>query len=131
MANAGSGKKQIVIIDKHPLVRRGIAELIGTDEFVEVCAEAGSFRDGLEAIKIVKADLVITGLSVSEDSGDGLLLIKEIHSKYADLPVLVLSMRDQSNWAARARSAGASGYVDKEDIAESLLVTVHSLLDEN
>ncbi len=122
-------KRQIVVIDNHPLVRRGLSELIDNEPDLEVCAECVTPRAALEAITATKADLVITGLSLNDGIGDGLVLLADIRSQHADLPVLVLSMHDGARWAERAITAGANGFLSKQEIDETLLVAIRTVLD--
>ena len=122
-------RRRVVIVDNHPLLRHGLTELINTQPDLEVCAETSTPRAALDAIKVTAADLVITGLSVRDGIGAGLALVADIHSQHADLPVLVLSMHDESKWAERAMQAGASGYLNKQEIGDSLLDTIRTVLD--
>lgn len=122
-------KRRVVIVDSHPLVRRGLAELINNEPDLEVSAETDRPSAALEAITITKADLVITGLSLRDGIGDGLALVADIHSQHSELPVLVLSLHDGSRWAERAIAAGASGFLSKQEIDDTLLAAVRTVLD--
>ena len=123
-------KRRIVIIDDHPLVRRGLTALIDNEPDLTVCAEAAGHRTGLEAIASARPDLVITDLSLGDD--DGLALVQTIRSRDAGLPVglpvLVLSMHNTAMWAQRAFKAGASGYASKQEMGETLLIAIRCVL---
>jgi len=121
--------RQVVIVDNHPLVRRGLTSLINTEPDLEVCAESSSRRAALEAISASRPDVVITGLTFVD--ADGLALVADIRSQYSALPILVLSMREGSRWAERALEAGANGYVGKHEIGETLLGAVRQVLNGN
>lgn len=122
-------QRRILIVDDHPLVRRGLAALIDSEPDLMVCAVAAGFRDGLAAMAASRPDLVILDLSLADGAGaDGLALIEEIRSGDAELPVLVLSMHDAPRYARRAFRAGASGYVTKQEVTETLLVALRCVL---
>ena len=120
-------KRLILIIDNHPLVRRGLTALIDNEPDLSVCAEAATCREGLEAIAASRPDLVITDLSFGE--GDGLAMVKDIRSRYQDLPVLVLTMHDAPVYARRAFRAGASGYVTKQEMSEKVVIAIRRVLN--
>jgi DNA-binding NarL/FixJ family response regulator len=122
-----SPKRRILIVDGHPLVRRGLTDLIDNEPDLIVCAEAATQRAGLERIASNPPDLVITDLFLGED--DGLSLLKEIRSLHADLPLLVFTLHDAAAYTRRAFEAGASGYVSKAEPSEALLVAIRRLLD--
>jgi DNA-binding NarL/FixJ family response regulator len=119
-------KRRILIVDDHPLVRRGLTALINAEPDLTVCAEAATPREGLEAIASSKPDLVIADLSFPD--GDGLDLVREICSSHDGLPVLVLTMYDAPLYVRRASEAGASGYVTKRDMTETLLIAIRRVL---
>lgn len=124
---APGAKRQILIIDDHSLVRRGLIALIDNEPDLTVCAEAAGYWTGLEAIALCKPNLVITDLSLG-DGGDGLSLVQAIRSGHEDLPVLVLSMHDSPIFLERAFQAGANGYVTKQEMSETLLVAMRQVL---
>lgn len=120
-------KKRILIVDDHPLVRRGLTALIDNEPDLAVCAEAATLRAGLVAFASFKPDLVITDLSLMDD--DGLDLVKDIRIRNEYLPVLVLSIHDTPLYIDRALQAGANGYVPKQEMSETLLIAIHQVLD--
>jgi DNA-binding NarL/FixJ family response regulator len=120
-------KRRILIVDDHPLVRRGLIALIDNEPDLTVCASAGTHDAGLEAVASSRPDLVIADLSLGID--DGLAMVEEIHSGHCDLPVLVLSMHEAPVYARRALRAGARGYVTKQEMLETLLVAIRRVLD--
>jgi DNA-binding NarL/FixJ family response regulator len=119
-------KRRILIVDDHPLVRRGLTALINAESDLTVCAEAATRRDGLGAIAAARPDLVIADLSLG--GGDGLELVREIHSRHAGLRVLVLTTHDAPLYVRRAFQAGANGYVSKQELTEALLLAIRSVL---
>jgi len=123
----GRGKARILVVDDHPVVRQGLRLLIDHESDLEVCAEAETVVDALEAITKHKPDVAVVDLSLRGTSG--LELIKDIRVRHADLPVLVLSMSDESVYAERVLRAGASGYLMKEAATDEVLTALRRVLD--
>ncbi len=104
-------RKRILLVDDHPLMREGVARWIQGAPGLEFCGEADSASAAIALIEKLKPDLVITDISLPGRSG--IELIKDLLARKPSLPVLVLSMHDESLYAARALRAGARGYVMK------------------
>ena len=119
-------RQRILIIDDHPLVRRGLSALIDNEPDLMVCA-AATHREGCNSIGDSRPDLVITDLRLEVSDGFG--LIEEIRASHAELPVLVLSMHAAPHYVRRALNAGANGYVSKQEIGETLLIAIRSVLE--
>lgn len=119
-------RKRILVVDDHPLMRRGLGGMIDNEADLVVCAEAATRQAGLEAIASAQPDLVTVDISLPD--GNGLELIKDLRVRYPDLPVLVVSMHDESVYAERAFRAGARGYVTKQELDETVLVAIRRLL---
>lgn len=117
---------QIFIIDDHPIVRKGLTELINQEEDVRVCGEAADGPSALELLKTKKPDIILVDLSLKGMSG--LDLIEQINQRYSKIPILVLSMLDESLYAERALHAGARGYVMKQEGTEKLLASIRQVL---
>lgn len=127
IASEASARRRILIVDNHPLVRRGLTALIDNEADLTVCAAVATQEAALDAIASCRPDLVITDLPL--DDGDGLDLVREIRAGHADLPVVVLTMHDAPVHARRAFHAGARGYVSKSELGETLLVAIRCVLD--
>jgi len=119
-------RRRLLIIDNHPLVRRGLSALIDNEPDLTVCAEA-THEEGLEAIATSSPDLVITDLWLAETDGFG--MIADIRARHADLPILVLSMHATPQYVRRALHAGANGYVSKQEMGETLLIAIRCVFD--
>jgi DNA-binding NarL/FixJ family response regulator len=119
-------KSFILIVDDHPLVRHGLASLIGPQSDLAVCGEAATPAEALSAIQRLRPDLAIVDLSLGDD--DGLDLVKTIAARHRDVPVLICSMHKESAYAERALRAGARGYVMKQEPDEVLLAAVRRVL---
>jgi DNA-binding NarL/FixJ family response regulator len=123
----GDGSKAILIVDDHPMLRRGLRALIESEAGLSVCGEATSCAEALLSIEEKKPDLAIVDLGL--EGSDGLELIREIAGRHPEIVTLVLSMHDESVYAERAFKAGARGYVTKEELDETILVAIQRVLE--
>ena len=113
-------------MDDHPFISYGIRQLINSEGDMEACCDAGSYREALEKLEKARPDLMIVDLSLKDISG--LELIKEVKRLYPSVLILVLSMHDEFLYAERCISAGASGYIMKDDGTEILTTAIRKLL---
>ncbi len=113
-------------MDDHPLVRKGLAAMINQETDLHVCADAEDFRQALAAVKEHAPDLAVVDLTL-KDIG-GLELVKHLESSNPDLPVLVLSMHDETLYAERALRAGAKGYIMKQEGTDKLVTAIRTIL---
>jgi DNA-binding NarL/FixJ family response regulator len=111
--------KRIVIVDDHPLFRKGLEQLIHSDGGFAVCGEAGNASEAMDVIRKLDPDLAIVDLSLP--GANGIELIKNIRAEFPKLPILVLSMHDESLYALRALRAGAEGYVMKHEAMANVI----------
>src|SRR5580698_7969274 len=119
-------KFRVLLIDDHPIVRQGLALLIDREADLSVCGEAEGAHSAFHAIRTLRPDVVVLDISLS--GPDGLDVLKEIRGKGANLPVLILSMHDESIYAERAMRAGANGYIMKQEATEKVLVAIRRIL---
>jgi DNA-binding NarL/FixJ family response regulator len=110
---------RIVIVDDHPVVRKGLTEMINHEPDLAVCGESDTADGGLERIRSDRPDVAIVDLSLGKSSG--LQLVKTLNASLPDVRVLVLSMHDETLHAERSLAAGASGYIMKHEAMQSLL----------
>ena len=120
------GKIRILIVDDHPIVRQGLAELVNHEEDLAVCGQAEDSHEALSAIRELEPNMAVVDISLKETSG--LELIKDIHSQHPDLPVLALSMHDEILYAERALRAGAMGYIMKQEATENVIIAIRKIL---
>ncbi len=120
-------KKKVFVVDDHPIVRQGLAQMVNREDDLMVCGEAEDASTVLQAIVSVKPDILIVDISLN--GPDGLELLKNIRTRYPSLPVLILSMHDESIYAERALRAGANGYIMKHEAAEKVLGAVRQILN--
>ncbi|MBX9894321.1 MAG: response regulator transcription factor [Nitrosomonas sp.] len=125
-----SMKAKVMLIDDHAMLRHGMAMMINMEPDLEIFAEAG---DGDEALRILKksgpVDIVL--LDVTLKTVSGFEVIKSMHALFPALPVLFVSMHDESVYAERALRAGARGYVMKQEAGETLLTAIREVLKGN
>jgi DNA-binding NarL/FixJ family response regulator len=121
-----SQKRNVFIVDDHPLVRQGLALLIDREPDLHACGQAGDAVQAVRDIELLKPDLVIVDLSLEESSG--LELIKDLKVRHPGLPVLTLSMHDEVIYAERALRAGAKGYVMKQEATDRVVTAIRRVL---
>ena len=120
------GVVRILIVDDHPLVRKGLRQLISLEPGWEVCEDADGMIEALQIVRSVQPHLVLVDISLRDASG--MELIKEIKSCSPATRMLVLSNHDESLYAERALRAGASGYVGKHEAGEKLVDAIRQVL---
>jgi len=124
-----SGKAKLVsvlVVDDHPLVRDQLRAVVESETDLKICGEAEDGHHALNVIRATKPGLVIVDLALKGCSG--LDLIKEIHLRHPNLPVLVVSMHDESLYAERAMHAGARGYITKQEATKRILQAIRQVL---
>ena len=119
-------KYRVLLVDDHPIVRQGLALLIEREADLSVCGEADGAHTAFHAIETLQPDIVL--LDISLNGPDGLEVLKEIRVKTGSLPVLILSMHDESIYAERAMRAGANGYIMKQEATEKVLIAIRRIL---
>jgi DNA-binding NarL/FixJ family response regulator len=119
-------KCRVLLVDDHPIVRQGLALLIDREADLSVCGEAEGAHSAFHAIETLRPDIVVLDISLS--GPDGLDVLKEIRMKSGSLPVLILSMHDETIYAERAMRAGANGYIMKQEATEKVLVAIRRIL---
>ena len=124
---AASPKKQVLIVDDHPMMRQGLVQLIGLEPDLAVCGEAENAGVALDAIGTLKPDLVLADISLP--GKNGLELIKDFQTIQPGLPVLVISMHDESLYAERVLRAGGRGYIMKQEGGKKLMQAIRQVLD--
>jgi DNA-binding NarL/FixJ family response regulator len=121
-----TGKTRILIVDDHPIVRQGIAQLINRESDLHVCCEAGDADHAMERMKGCEHDIAIVDISLVGASG--IELIQMMRQRGYELPILVMSMHDESLYAERALRAGARGYIMKQEATEKILTAIRQIL---
>jgi DNA-binding NarL/FixJ family response regulator len=119
-------KNRIMLVDDHPVYRYGLSQLVNSEPDLTVCGEAEDAFKALSEIEKLKPDLVILDISLKGKSG--IELIQDLTVRYKNLPILVLSMHDESLYAERVLHLGARGYIMKEETFESIILAIHQVL---
>lgn len=119
-------KARILIVDDHPIVRKGLVQLINRQPDLTVCAEAGGTNDALQAIEETQPDVAIIDLFLAD--GSGLDLLKQVKAQHSSLRMLVASAQDEFLFVERALHAGALGYVSKTEPPNKLVEAVRCVL---
>jgi DNA-binding NarL/FixJ family response regulator len=114
-------------VDDHPIVRQGLGLLINREPDLVVCGEAEDAPSALQRMVSAQPDLMV--IDISLDGPDGLELLKTIRLKEPILPVLILSMHEESTYAERSLRAGANGYIMKQEATERVLVAIRRILE--
>jgi len=120
-------KYKIMLVDDHPILRQGLAQLINEEKDMVVCGQFEEASKALDAIGSLKPDAAIVDISLKGSSG--IELLKNIKVQYPKLLVLVLSMHDESLYAERALRAGASGYIMKQEATDQVLGALRKVLN--
>ena len=124
---AAPRKKRIFIVDDHPMMRQGLAQLIGVEADFEVCGEAENAELALDTVGACKPDLVLADISLP--GKNGLELIKDFQAFQPGLAVLVISMHDESLYAERVLRAGGRGYIMKQAGGKKLMEAIRQVLE--
>jgi DNA-binding NarL/FixJ family response regulator len=124
--SAAQSKKRILIVDDHPMMRQGLAQLVGAEPDLIVCGEVDSAESALDAVGKSKPDLVLADISLP--GKNGLELIKDFQAVQPGLPVLVISMHDESLYAERVLRAGGRGYIMKQEGGRKLMLALRQVL---
>jgi DNA-binding NarL/FixJ family response regulator len=125
-AGSPEGRSRVFIVDDHTMFREGLRQLIDREPGLVVCGDAADAEEAMKALRPARPDVVLVDISLSGASG--IDLIKSIKSEWEDLPVLVVSMHDESLYAERALRAGAMGYVMKHEPAKTVKAAIYRVL---
>ena len=117
---------KILVVDDHPLVRQGLAQFINQEKDMEVCGEASNGFEALQVIEESSPDLVIVDIEM--EGLNGMELVRNMKVQYPEVPVLMLSMYDESLYAERALRAGARGYLMKQEDPEKVVHAIRAVL---
>ena len=121
-------KRGVLVVDDHPLFLKGVVQLLSDEPDIEVRAQAGSAKEALDALRRHRLDLAVVDISL-EGGTNGIELTKAIRAERPRLPVLILSMHDETLYAERALRAGARGYVMKREALDQFIIAVRAVLD--
>ncbi len=126
MKKALEDKLRILIVDDHPMMREGLAQLINHEPDLCAACQADTAAEALNAIASRVPDLALVDISLPDRGG--LELIKDIHTLHPGLPILVVSMHDESLYAERVLRAGGRGYIMKQEGGKKLMEAIRQVL---
>lgn len=121
-----TAKQRVFIVDDHPIVRQGIAQMINQESDLETCGEAASAQEALAWLEKNQTDVLLVDISL--DGISGIELIKTLKAHRFTPPSLVISMHDETLYAERALRAGARGYVMKQEATDNMLTAIRQVL---
>src|SRR5215510_3881056 len=117
---------RVFIVDDHPIVRQGLAQMLQQEADLTVCGEAEDAQQALQAIAELHPDLVLVDLSLK--GGSGLALVRALKARQSTVPVLVVSMHDESLYVERVIRAGARGYIMKQEATDTMMGAIRRVL---
>jgi DNA-binding NarL/FixJ family response regulator len=116
---------RILVVDDHPIVRRGLREILTEAPDVAEVGEAEHPQQALDLVRSSRWDVVV--LDVGLPGRGGLEVLKDLHREWPNLPVLMLSIQPEDQYAVRALRAGAAGYLTKEAAPDRLLEAIRKV----
>jgi len=119
-------RQRVLIVDDHPMMRQGLAQLIDSEPDLSVCAEADTAQQAFELITAQQPDLALVDISLPDKTG--LELIRHVQAVRPSLPLLVVSMHDEVVYAERVLRAGARGYIMKQEGGKKLKEAIRQVL---
>ena len=125
--DAADSKKRILIVDDHPMMRQGLAQIIADQPDLVVCGEAADAFEAIAAVGAMNPDLVLADITLP--GKNGIELIKDIQALRPGLLILVISMHDESLYAERVLRAGARGYIMKQEGGRKMMEATRQVLD--
>ena len=126
-SKARRGVTSVMIVDDHPIVRRGLAQVIESEQDLCVCGEAEEPEQAMEVARKQEPDVAVVDIGLAR--GDGLELVRELRNRLPTVKALVLSLHDEAIYAERALRAGARGYIMKEAGGEEVIKAIRRVMD--
>ena len=122
----GARKARIAVVDDHPVVLEGLAQLVNREDDLLVCVQADNAKEALKAIRKQQVDLVVVDMLLKDTTGIQITI--ELKSRWPNLYVLILSMSDDPYHVKRAFQAGARGYLTKDEVSEKIILAIRRVL---
>ncbi len=119
-------KKRIIIADDHAIVREGLKQILAAQEDMDVIDDVETGQELIEKVRREKYDIIL--LDITLPDRNGLEILKQIRSEKIEIPVLILSMHPEEQYATRSFKAGASGYVTKRSAPKELVTAVRKII---
>jgi DNA-binding NarL/FixJ family response regulator len=122
-----TSKRNVFLVDDHPIVRQGLVQLVNAADDLQVSGEASTAREAIAAMRAAPPDIVIVDISLEDRNG--VELIKDIISEFPGVPCLALSMYDEAMYAMRVLRAGGRGYIMKQEVPKKVIGAIRQVLD--
>ncbi|MDP1991743.1 MAG: response regulator transcription factor [Syntrophales bacterium] len=116
---------KVIIVDDHPVVRRGLKQIIAAEQDMQVVGEAETAREALSVIRRTACDAIVLDITLPDASG--LEVLSQLKSERPTLPVVIMSIHEEEQYALRVLKAGASGYLMKNSIPEDLIKAIRKI----
>jgi two-component system invasion response regulator UvrY len=116
---------RVIVVDDHPVVRRGLKQIIDAEADMRVVAEAENAREAISVIRKTGCDAVV--LDITLPGGSGIEVLQQLETERPNLPVLILSVHEEEQYARRMLKAGASGYLMKDSAPENLIGAIRKI----
>ncbi len=125
--NLEAGKTRILVVDDHPIVRDGVADLLNLEADFVVIARAGNIAEAVEAVKKQRIDLALVDMLLKDETG--VQVTKKIKAICPNIIVMIFSMSDELRYIKQAFEAGARGYIAKDEVSEKIIDAIRQVLD--
>jgi DNA-binding NarL/FixJ family response regulator len=119
-------KRRVLLVEDHPIVRHGLRAMIDDEADLKVVGEAASVDEAIPLLRSLRPDVAVVDIALGTENG--LDLIRRAHEEFPDMPLLALSMHDESVYGERALRAGAKGYIMKKEAMDKVLTAVRRVL---
>jgi DNA-binding NarL/FixJ family response regulator len=119
-------QRRVLLVEDHPIFRKGIAMLLQHEPDLVICGEAETVGQALELVRQIQPDIVLADITLKDTNG--IELVKSLKSLHPEIPVLVLSMHEESLYAERALRAGARGYMMKQAPPDQVVAAIRQVL---
>jgi DNA-binding NarL/FixJ family response regulator len=116
---------RILVADDHPIIRKGVRQIVASAADIQVAGEAGTGPELLERARTLEHDVVLLDISMPE--GDGLDLLNQLHRERRHVPVLILTLHAEGQFAARSFKSGAAGYLTKDSAPSELISAIRKV----
>jgi len=116
---------KVIIVDDHPVIRRGLKQIIGDEPDMEVVGEAENARECFSLVRKTDCSLIVLDINLPDRSGFDVMI--QLKSEKPKLPVLILSVHPEDKFASRLVKAGASGYLMKESAPAGLVKAIRKV----
>ena len=124
--NLAARKTRLLVVDDHPIVRDGLAQLVNLEADLVVSAKAGNVAEAIKAVKKQRIDLALVDMLLKDETG--VQVTKKIKALCPNLIVLIFSMSDELRYVKQAFETGARGYILKEEVSEKIVVAIRQVL---